>query len=243
MDQNKENMTAKTDIMESDGSTRRTFIKGSLAVGAALAVPAIITSKSAKAASHAAAVKIGHLEDLSGNLAVYGVQKDHAAQLAVSEINAGLTLKGGPVGSGGLGAFGNVAAQPPLMGVGKGDLNYVNDGGGRSKEAVTFTEDDEILVNSGDDGILGRPVELINLDGQSNNNVWQQLTRKLIQGDKVDCLVAGFTSAEREAIRPIVDQFKQLYIYTNQYEGGVADANTFCTGAICEQQVLSLIHI
>ena len=50
----------------------------------------------------------------------------------------------------------------------------VNDGGGRSKEAVTFTEDDEILVNSGDDGILGRPVELINLDGQSNNNVWQQ---------------------------------------------------------------------
>ena len=241
MDQNKENMTTKTDIMESDGSTRRTFIKGSLAVGAALAVPALITSKSAKAASHAAAVKIGHLEDLSGNLAVYGVQKDHAAQLAVSEINAGLTLKGGPVGSGGLGAFGNVAAQPPLMGVGKGDLNYVNDGGGRSKEAVTFTEDDEILVNSGDDGILGRPVELINLDGQSNNNVWQQLTRKLIQGDKVDCLVAGFTSAEREAIRPIVDQFKQLYIYTNQYEGGVADANTFCTGAICEQQVIPVV--
>ena len=57
MDQNKENMTA-SDIIESDGSTRRTFIKGSLAVGAALAVPAIITSKSAKAASHAAAVKI-----------------------------------------------------------------------------------------------------------------------------------------------------------------------------------------
>ena len=54
MDQNKENMTAKTEIVESDGSTRRTFIKGSLAVGAALAVPAIITSKSAKAASHAA---------------------------------------------------------------------------------------------------------------------------------------------------------------------------------------------
>ena len=127
------------------------------------------------------------------------------------------------------------------MGVGKGDLNYVNDGGGRSKEAVTFTEDDEILVSSEDDGILGRPFELINLDGQSNNNVWQQLTRKLIQGDKVDCLVAGFTSAEREAIRPIVDQFKQLYIYTNQYEGGVADANTFCTGAICEQQVILVV--
>ena len=27
MDQNKENMTAKTEIVESDGSTRRTFIR------------------------------------------------------------------------------------------------------------------------------------------------------------------------------------------------------------------------
>ena len=60
--------------------------------------------------------------------------------------------------------------------------------------------------------------------------------KKLIQGDKVDCLVAGFTSAEREAIRPIVDQFKQLYIYTNQYEGGVADANTVFAGAIASNR-------
>ena len=113
MDRNEKDTTVNAENVESDGSTRRTFIKGSLAVGAALAMPAIITSKSAQAAGHAAAVKVGHLEDLSGNLAVYGVQKDHAAQLAVSEINAGLTLKGGPVGSGGLGAFGNVATKPP----------------------------------------------------------------------------------------------------------------------------------
>ena len=55
-------------------------------------------------------------------------------------------------------------------------------------------------------------------------------------------LVAGFASAEREAIRPIVDQFKQLYFYTNQYEGGVADANTFCTGPVCEQQVIPTVQ-
>ena len=53
---------------------------------------------------------------------------------------------------------------------------------------------------------------------------------------------AGFASAEREAIRPIVDQFKQLYFYTNQYEGGVADANTFCTGPVCEQQVIPVVQ-
>ena len=64
----------------------------------------------------------------------------------------------------------------------------------------------------------------------------------MIQQDEVDVLVAGFASAEREAIRPIVDQFKQLYFYTNQYEGGVADANTFCTGPVCEQQVIPTVQ-
>ena len=90
--------------------------------------------------------------------------------------------------------------------------------------------------------MLGRELQLVSLDGQSNNAVWQQLARRMIQQDKVDVLVAGFASAEREAIRPIVDQFKQLYFYTNQYEGGVADANTFCTGPVCEQQVIPTVQ-
>ena len=29
---------------------------------------------------------------------------------------------------------------------------------------------------------------------------------------------------------------------TNQYEGGVADANTFCTGPVCEQQVIPVVQ-
>ena len=72
--------------------------------------------------------------------------------------------------------------------------------------------------------------------------LWQQLARRMIQQDRVDVLFAGFASAEREAIRPIVDQHKQLYFYTNQYEGGVADGYTFCTGAVCEQQVIPVMQ-
>ncbi len=216
---------------------RREFITGA-ATGVAAAT--VLTGiKPAKAQS--GPVKIGHIEDLSGNLAVYGVQKYHAAQLAVKEINEGKTLKGGPVASGGLGSLSNFATNPPVMGHGKGDLKFVDEGGDRSGSGMAFVEDEDVFVDSGDSGILGREVELLGPDGQSNNNIWQQLTRRLIQEDEVDCLVAGFTSAEREAIRPIVDQFKQLYIYTNQYEGGVADSNTFCTGAICEQQVIPVV--
>ncbi len=237
----KESTTEETTGIVSPKVTRRSFLKGSAAVSAGAMAPMYLAGISKSFAAKGGAVKIGHIEDLSGNLAVYGVQKDHAAQLAVSEINAGLTLKGGPVGSGGLGAMSNHAANAPVMGNGDKDLKMVNDGGKLSQSGMGFFEDEDVLVDSGEAGILGREVELLNTDGQSNNNIWQQLTKKLIQEDKVDCLVAGFTSAEREAIRPIVDQFKQLYIYTNQYEGGVADSNTFCTGAICEQQVIPVV--
>jgi branched-chain amino acid transport system substrate-binding protein len=222
----------------SRGLRRREFMTGTAAaVTAATILPSIRSAK----AQNSGPIKIGHIEDLSGNLAVYGVQKYHAAQLAVKEINEGKTLKGGPVASGGLGAMSNFAAAPPVMGHGDKDLKYVDEGGAREGSGMAFVEDEDVLVDSGESGLLGREVELLGPDGQSNNNIWQQLTRKLIQEDEIDCLVAGFTSAEREAIRPIVDQHKQLYFYTNQYEGGVADSNTFCTGAICEQQVIPVV--
>ena len=188
-------------------------------------------------------VKLGFIEDESGNLAVYGLQKLHAAQLAVKEINEGKTLKGAPnIGAGMLGVMGKVAKNPPVISKEGTALDVVNDGGAQDSADLVFDEDDDILIDSGEQGVLGREVELVSADGQSNNAVWQQLARRMIQQDQVDVLVAGFASAEREAIRPIVDQFKQLYFYTNQYEGGVADANTFCTGPVCEQQVIPTVQ-
>ena len=214
---------------------RRTLIQGA---GAAVASAAILTQARPLWAQGKDPVKLGFIEDYSGNLSVYGLQKLHAAQLAVKEINEGKTLKGGPVGAGGLGALGQFPSKPPIISKDGTALTLVSDGGAKDKSDVVFAEDDEVFVDSGDKGILGREVQLIAPDGQSNNAIWQQLARRLIQQDKVDVLVAGFASAEREAIRPIVDQAKQLYFYTNQYEGGVADANTFCTGPVCEQQVI-----
>ncbi len=86
-------------------------------------------------------------------------------------------------------------------------------------------------------GVIGRPLELVAPDPQSDNRRFQELARMLIQRDKVDVLFGGFASAEREAIRPIIDQYKMLYFYNNQYEGGVADKYTFCTGPVPEQQI------
>jgi urea ABC transporter substrate-binding protein len=125
-------------------------------------------------------IKIGLLEDISGDLAVMGKPKLDGSLLAVEEIN-----------------------------------------------------------KSG--GILGKKIELIHLDPQGDNARYQEFARRLISKDKVDLLIGGETSASREAIRPILDRTDIPYMYTNQYEGGVCDANMISNGAIPEQQFSTLI--
>ncbi len=125
-------------------------------------------------------IKIGLLEDNSGDFALPVIPKIHATELAIKEIND------------------------------KG-------------------------------GVLGRPLKLVHYDTQSDNTRFQQMARRLIQNDKVDVIFGGFSSASREAIRPIMDRAKMMYWYNNQYEGGVCDTNTFVTGAVPEQQFSTLI--
>lgn len=143
-------------------------------VGCAVSLP---ISLSAFAADP---VKLGLLEDASGNFALAVLPKIHATQMAVDEINA------------------------------KG-------------------------------GILGRPIKLIHYDTQSDNTKFQELARRLVNTDKPDVIFGAFSSASREAIRPIMDKAKQLYFYNNQYEGGVCDTNVFVTGAVPEQQFSTLV--
>jgi branched-chain amino acid transport system substrate-binding protein len=148
----------------------------------AAGIAAVVAAIAASAAPAIAAdpVKIGLLEDQSGNFAIAVIPKIQATQLAVEEINA------------------------------KG-------------------------------GILGRPIKLTHYDTQSDNTRFQEFARRLIQQDKVDVIFGAFSSASREAIRPIMDRYKQLYFYNNQYEGGVCDSNVFVTGAVPEQQFSTLI--
>ena len=78
-------------------ANRRTVIKGAAATGLIAGMPTYLRGfTSAARAQDSGPVKLGFIEDESGNLAVYGLQKLHAAQLAVKEINDGKTLKGAP---------------------------------------------------------------------------------------------------------------------------------------------------
>ncbi|MDQ1899589.1 urea ABC transporter substrate-binding protein [Paracoccus sp. WLY502] len=125
-------------------------------------------------------IKLGVLEDQSGDFALATIGKVHAIQLAAEEINAA-------------------------------------------------------------GGIDGRPLELVEYDTQSDNTRYQEFMRRVLQRDQVDAVFAGFSSASREAYRPIVNQFDGLAFYNNQYEGGVCDANMIVTGAVPEQQFSTLL--
>lgn len=228
------------------GVSRRAFLQRSSIAAAAGTVlgGGLATYGIPAVAASEGSINIGFIEDISGNIAIYGLQKYHCAQLAVAEINQGLTLAGGPVGVGGINSEGKSAKNAPTLKLNTktAGIDILNDGGELESHPSLYHAEDDILIPSGEKGLLGKEVKLNFADGQSNNRIWQQLARKLIQQDKVDALVAGFTSAEREAIRPIVDKAKQLYFYTNQYEGGVADEFTFCTGPVCEQQVIPVVQ-
>jgi len=220
----------------SAGLTRRDLIKAAAVTGAGvLAAPALLR---AQAAGGAASIKFGLLEDRSGNFAIFGLNKWHGTQLAIKEINDGWTLDGGVQGPGGPGVHAKVAAKPPTTNI----KATVDNGGAPARDDTVWTEPAEYLLKSGDKGVLGRQIELLAPDPQSDNTQFQTLARRLILDDKVDVIMAGFASAEREAIRPIMDQNKMLYFYNNQYEGGVADKNTFCTGAVPEQQIVPVMQ-
>ena len=143
----------------------------------AIAAALLLGAPGARAASP---IKIGVLEDQSGDFALATIGKVHGIQLATDEIN-----KAG--------------------------------------------------------GIAGRPIDLVIYDTQSDNTRYQEFMRRVIQRDKVDVVFAGFSSASREAYRPIVDQLDGFAFYNNQYEGGVCDSHMVVTGAVPEQQFSTLI--
>jgi branched-chain amino acid transport system substrate-binding protein len=87
-------------------------------------------------------------------------------------------------------------------------------------------------------GLLGRQLELILEDSETNDAVAATRATKLVDEDKVDVIFGGIYSSTRQAIKGrAVVEGKTLYIYPEQYEGQEADPLIFCTGPVPAQQV------
>lgn len=90
-------------------------------------------------------------------------------------------------------------------------------------------------------GVLGRPLELVEVDSKSDQNQYINGAERLASMD-LAVVQGGITSASREAIRPVFDDAEMLYFYNVLYEGGVCDINTFVTGTVPTQQVEPLLR-
>jgi len=109
---------------------------------------------------------------------------------------------------------------------------------GKPMEMATDLAIDEINAAG---GLVGRQVQKISYDTQSNMALYTKFAQQLTRQDKVDVVIGGILSASREAIRPLLNREKLLYVYTPLYEGGVCDSNTFLTGTTPAQQAEVLV--
>ena len=90
-------------------------------------------------------------------------------------------------------------------------------------------------------GLLGRPVEIVFYDSQSNTQLNSQYATQAIVRDKVSVVQGGITSPQREVMRSVVGRFDNLLFYNCLYEGGVCDRRHVCTGMVPAQQLEVLV--
>jgi urea transport system substrate-binding protein len=89
-----------------------------------------------------------------------------------------------------------------------------------------------------DGGIMGKQVELVEEDGQSEPTVFAEKINKLLTEDEVAAVFGGWTSASRKAMLPVVEGNNGLLFYPVQYEGLEASENIYYTGATTNQQII-----
>lgn len=93
-------------------------------------------------------------------------------------------------------------------------------------------------------GVLGRQIEIVLEDGESNPDVFAKKARKLLTEDKVRTIFGCWTSASRKAVLPVLedeDIFGLLW-YPLQYEGLEASPNIMYMGAAPNQQAVPAVE-
>jgi len=90
-------------------------------------------------------------------------------------------------------------------------------------------------------GLLGRPVQLVKYDPQSNVQYYTQFATEAAVKEKVAAVFGNTTSAAREAMRPLLRRYQTPYFSPALYEGGVCDRNAFLTGSTPAQTIERLM--
>lgn len=91
------------------------------------------------------------------------------------------------------------------------------------------------------DGFGGRKIKLVFEDLEEGGLDFKGLSEKLIRDQKVSVLFACWTSACRKEVKPVVEKYNSLMIYTNQYEGVEESSHMIYLGATPNQQLIPAV--
>ena len=106
-----------------------------------------------------------------------------------------------------------------------------------SEKSVVDAEQLAIKEINAAGGVLGKQIEPVVEDGQSNWDVFSEKAKKLIKQDKVVTVFGCWTSASRKAVKPVFEANDHMLWYPVQYEGQECSKNIFYTGAAPNQQI------
>lgn len=93
-------------------------------------------------------------------------------------------------------------------------------------------------------GVLGRPLELVVEDTQTDVAVTTDKGRKLVESDKVGMVLGPIGSDANDALfKTVAQDGKTILMYPETYEGGKCDALFFSTGAVPAQQIRPMLPV
>jgi len=104
---------------------------------------------------------------------------------------------------------------------------------------ATLLAVEEINANG---GVLGRPIEPIIRDGQSDWDIFAEESLHLIVDEQVQVVFGCWTSACRKTVKPVFEAQNHLLVYPVQYEGLESSPNIVYTGAAPNQQIIPAVR-
>lgn len=87
-------------------------------------------------------------------------------------------------------------------------------------------------------GVLGRKLNPIVEDPESEPRTYSERARKLVLSDNVACIFGCYTTASRLAVRPVVERRDNLLVWPTWYEGEECSKNIFYAGSAVPNQQL-----
>jgi len=90
-------------------------------------------------------------------------------------------------------------------------------------------------------GLIGRPLEIVVADGQSEPKIFAAEAERLITEEDVAVIFGCWTSASRKEVRPVVESNDVMLFYPVQYEGLESSLTIVYTGSTPNQQILPAV--